>query len=70
MTSCGNENLHGVNKCGACAKKCEGRGYPILLHAIHEHFIHNGRHPLFRVWKGHGLVDDYNEEWAASTRAP
>jgi hypothetical protein len=30
--------------------------------------ILNGKHPLFRVWKGLGPLDDYDEEWAAASR--
>jgi len=57
---------HGVNKMQCPCTKCEGKGYPLLLHIVCEHLIANGRHPLFRVWKVPGLLDDFDEEWVAN----
>jgi hypothetical protein len=27
-------------------------------------------HPIFKVWKGLGAIDDSNEEWIEANRAP
>jgi hypothetical protein len=38
-----------------------------LLAIVCGHLILNGRHPLFRVWKGPGHLVDSDEEWAATS---
>jgi len=45
---------HGVDKMQCPCTKCEGRGRLILLKIVKNHLVLNGRHPLFRVWKGPG----------------
>jgi hypothetical protein len=49
--------------------KCEGRGKLVLLKTIKNHLVLNGRHPLFRVWKGPGLTDHSDEEWIEASGA-
>jgi hypothetical protein len=48
--------------------RCAGKVKLVLLAIVRGHLILNGRHPLFRVWKGPNLLDDSNEEWAAASR--
>jgi hypothetical protein len=60
---------HGVDKMRCPCTKCEGRGRLVLLRTIRNHLVLNGRHPLFRVWKGLGPTDHSDEEWVAASRA-
>jgi len=43
---------HGMTKMRCPCNKCVGKGRPILLDTIQRHLILNGRHYLYRVWKG------------------
>ena len=53
---------HGVDKMRCPCAKCEGRGRLVLLRTVRDHLVLNGRHPLFRVWKGPGQTDHSDEE--------
>jgi hypothetical protein len=44
-------------------------GRMVILKTIRNHLILNGRHPLFRVWKGPGPTDHCDEEWVEASRA-
>jgi len=39
-----------------------------LLDTIRRHLILNGRHFLYRVWKGLGEINDFDEEWVVTTK--
>jgi len=60
---------HGVDKMRCPCAKCEGRGRLVLLRTIRNHLVLNGRHPLFRVWKGLGQTDHSDEECVEASRA-
>jgi len=60
---------HEVDKMRCPCAKCEGMGRMVLLRTVRNHLILNGRHPLFRVWKGPGPTDHSNEEWVEASRA-
>jgi hypothetical protein len=60
--SCSNSRYDDVSNVLLCKVKS------VLLATVHGHLILNGRHPLFRVWKGPGPLDDSDEEWAAASR--
>jgi hypothetical protein len=60
---------HGVDKMRCPCTKCEGMGRMVILKTIRNHLILNGRHPLFRVWKGPGPTDHCDEEWVEASRA-
>ncbi len=49
--------------------KCEGRGRLVLFRIVRNHLVLNGRHPLFRVWKGLDPTDHSDEEWVEASRA-
>jgi hypothetical protein len=34
-----------------------------LLRTVRDHFINNGRDPSFRIWRGPGERDSFNDEW-------
>jgi hypothetical protein len=59
---------HGMTKMRCPCNKCAGKGRAILLDTVRKHFILNGRHYLYRVWKGPGEINDYDEEWVAATK--
>ncbi len=60
---------HGVDKMRCPCAKCEGRGRLVLLRTVKNHLVLNGRHPLFRVWKGPCSTDHSDEEWVEASRA-
>jgi len=60
---------HGVDKMQCPCAKCEGTGRMVLLRTVRNHLILNGRHPLFRVWKGPGPTDHSDEEWVEASKA-
>jgi len=60
---------HGVDKMRCPCAKCEGTGRMVLLTTVRNHLILNGKHPLFRVWKGPSPTDHSNEEWVEVSRA-
>jgi hypothetical protein len=57
-----------VQKLKCPCNLCLGILRPKLVEIVHEHLIKFGRHPQYRVWKGPGPIDDYEEEWAAHAR--
>ncbi len=59
---------HGVDKMRCPCAKCEGRGRLVLLRTVRDHLVLNGRHPLFRMWKGPGQTDHSDEEWVEASR--
>jgi hypothetical protein len=59
---------HGMTKMRCPCNKCAGKGRPILLDTIRRYLILNGRHSLYRVWKGPREIDDSDEEWVAATK--
>jgi hypothetical protein len=60
---------HGVDKMRCPCAKCEGRGKLVLLGTIRNHLVLNERHPLFRVRKGLGPTNHFDEEWVEASRA-
>jgi hypothetical protein len=60
---------HGVDKMWCPCAKCEGRGKLVLLGTVRNHLVLNKRHPLFRVWKGLGSTDHFDEEWVEANKA-
>jgi hypothetical protein len=58
---------HGVDKMRCPCAKCEGTGKLVLLGTIRNHLVLNERHPLFRVWKGPGPTNHYDEEWVEAS---
>jgi hypothetical protein len=59
---------HGMTIMKCPCNRCAGKVKLVLLATIRGHLILNGKHPLFRVWKGPCPLDDYDEEWAATSR--
>jgi hypothetical protein len=59
---------HGVDKMRCPCAKCEGKGRLVLLMIVRNHLVLNGRHPIFRVWKGPGPTDHFDEEWVEASR--
>ncbi len=53
---------HGMTKMRCPCNRCAGKVKLVLLATVRGHLILNGRHPLFRVWKGPGPLDDSDEE--------
>jgi len=60
---------HGVDMMRCPCTKCEGMDKMVILRTVRNHLILNGRHPLFRVWKGPRPTDHSDEEWVEATRA-
>jgi len=59
---------HGMTRIRCLCNRCARKVKSVLLATVCGHLIPNGRHPLFRVWKGLGPLDDFAEEWAATSR--
>jgi hypothetical protein len=59
---------HGMTKMRCPCNRCVGKVKSVLLATYRGHLILNGRHPLFRVWKGPSPLDDSDEEWVAASR--
>ncbi len=59
---------HGVDKMQCPCAKCEGRAILVLLGIVRNHLVLNGRHPLFRVWKGPSPTYHSNEKWVEASR--
>jgi hypothetical protein len=47
--------------------RCKG-GTMWTLWNVKIHLLRNGRHPLFKVWRGLGSRDSSNEEWEEELR--
>jgi hypothetical protein len=58
---------HGVDKMKCQCAKCEPRGKLVLLGIVRNHLILNGRHPLFRMWKGPSPTYHFDEKWVESS---
>jgi hypothetical protein len=43
-------------------QKCKGR-LQLLIKTVKVHLLRHGRHHLFRVWRGPGIIDSSDEEW-------
>ncbi len=52
---------HGMTKMWCPCNKCVRKGRPVLLDTIRGHLIMNGRHSLYRVWKGPKEINDFDE---------
>ncbi len=59
---------HGMTRMRCPCNRCVGKVKSILLATVRGHLILNGRHPLFRVWKGPGPFDDFDEKSTAASR--
>jgi len=59
---------HGMTRMRCPCNKCVPKVKSVLLATVRGHLILNGRHPLFRVWKSPGPLDDSDEEWATASR--
>lgn len=75
MAKCGKGSSSGLlsmgwQKCGAHAPNVQEGVILCCLAQSKTHLILNGRNPLFRVWKGPGPSNGFDEEWAEETKAP
>jgi hypothetical protein len=59
---------HGMTKIRCPCNKCARKGRPILLDIVRKYFILNGRHFLYRVWKGPWEINDSDEKWVTTTK--
>jgi len=59
---------HGMTRMKCPCNRCAGKVKLVLLATVCGHLILNGRHQLFRVWKGPCPLDDFDEEWVAVSR--
>jgi hypothetical protein len=59
---------HGMIKMRCPCNKCEGKGRPILVDTIRRHLILNGRHSLYKIWKGPREINDSDQEWVVTNK--
>jgi hypothetical protein len=59
---------HGMTRMRCPCNRSARKVNLVLLATICGHLILKGRHPLFKVWKGPGPLDDFDEKWAATSR--